>query len=352
MENDNTVIKINLEALAGRIYTFDPGIEANKTHNLYYGSNLCCTGYSKYDMSALAKIACEKYIVENKLIRREGDARSVEIRFEFPDFYLIINRQCHIYPNNDVGKTLLILPKSRYINGFTRNNFYKTIVNFYHKYINEEYTHNDTYPIEILSSKVFEFKNQKLYPIVKFFCNGKNHSDYLYPKFYRIIRNNRFKLNQPEFKNDLKNMEFSLGFEIYADMKTITITINYNKNTILSVKTSECISVYEIQFNHYYYDGKDFSLGKYNFYSTAAFEKEILDQIYNYYCMNISFNCEYLLNRLKHRKTNKELIRNIIYMKPAVKMFIMAVMYGNRTEERQYPLLNSLVVRKILEEYY
>ena len=43
-------------------------------------------------MSTLASIACEKHIVENKLLRREGDARTVEIRFDFPEFYIIINR--------------------------------------------------------------------------------------------------------------------------------------------------------------------------------------------------------------------------------------------------------------------
>ena len=31
----------NLSALAGSIYTFDPLIERNKTHNLYYGINEC-----------------------------------------------------------------------------------------------------------------------------------------------------------------------------------------------------------------------------------------------------------------------------------------------------------------------
>ena len=112
--NNDEILKTNFKALAGQIYTFNPGIEANKTHNMYHGSNSCATGFSKYDMSALATIACEKYIVENKLIRREGDARSVEIRFEFPDFYLIINRQCHIYPNNDVGKTNVIFQQGRF----------------------------------------------------------------------------------------------------------------------------------------------------------------------------------------------------------------------------------------------
>ena len=351
MDNDE-IIKTNLQALAGKIYTFNPGIEPNKTHNLYYGSNLCATGFSKYDMSAMADIACEKYIVENKLIRREGDARSVEIRFEFSDFFLIINRQCQIYPNNNVGRTLLVLPKSRYINGFTRFSFYDTIINFYHKYINEEYTYKVDYPIEILSDKVFDFKNQKYYPLVKFYYNGKVYADCLYPKFYRVIRNNRFSLDKAEFINDIKNMIFTLGFEIYADMKLISIEVKYNSKEILNVELSEPIDILGIHFNHYYYNGEDFLLGKYNFYSSHQFEKEILRQIYNYYTNNICFNCEYLLNKLKHRNMHKQIIRKIIYMKPAVKMFIMAVMYGNRTEGREYRLLNELVVRKILEEYY
>ena len=151
----------NLAALSGSIYTFDPLIEPNKTHNLYHGVNECSTGYSKYNMCALSSIACEKYIVENKLLRREGDARTVETRFDFPDYYIIVNKQSYVYPNHHVGKTLLILPKSRYINGFTKYNVWETAINYYHKYINELYTNDNSYPLEVLKKKVFEFKNQK-----------------------------------------------------------------------------------------------------------------------------------------------------------------------------------------------
>ena len=44
------------------------------------------------------------------------------------------------------------------------------------------------------------------------------------------------------------------------------------------------------------------------------------------------------------------IIRKIIYTKPAVKLFILAVM--TERDNSAYPLLNTLVVRKILEEFF
>ena len=109
----------------------------------------------KNDHKILQIFEMIKYIVENKLLRREGDARTVETRFDFPDYYIIVNKQSYVYPNHHVGKTLLILPKSRYINGFTKYNVWETAINYYHKYINELYTNDNSYPLEVLKKKVF-----------------------------------------------------------------------------------------------------------------------------------------------------------------------------------------------------
>tara|TARA_Y100000389_G_C17460240_1_gene521159 strand:+ start:2116 stop:3168 length:1053 start_codon:yes stop_codon:yes gene_type:complete len=343
--------KTNLEALAGKIYTFGYGdIEVGKIHNMYHGLNTDATGYSKYDISGLSNIACERYIVENKLLRKEGDARSVEIRFEFSDFYLIVNRQSYVYPNHHVGKTVLILPKNRFINGFKTHSCFETIVNYYHKYLNEEYTNHNVYPVDMSQSNILSFKSQKLFPMVIFSYNGIEYSDYLYPLYYRVTRNNSYKIDSLDFKNDVPNMEFKLGFNLYADIKNIQIEIDYKLGKITNVNLSSNIEIREIHFNHYYYNGKDFELGRYNFHSTLEFESEMLRQIYQYYCSNIDFEVGYLLNKLKYRNKHMDLIRKIIYMKPAVKLFILATMvprYG-----LEYPLLNTLVIRKILEEFY
>ncbi len=348
--DDSGIIKENLISLTGSIYTFNPGIEPSKIHNMYHGLNNSATGYSKYDISVMSNIACEKYIVENKLIRKEGDARSVEIRFEFPEFYLIVNRQSYIYPNHHVGKTVLILPKCRYVNGFTSHSFYETLVNYYHKYLNEEYTNYNVYPLKMIQDKVFDFKNQKYYPVIIFKYKGTNYHDYLYPKFYKVVRNNKYFLNDTKFKDDVHNMEFKIGFEFYADVKTINLEISYNLGKIISVKVEPAIQIQSIHFNHYYYNGTDFSLGRYNFSSTVEFESEILRQIYQYYCAKIDFDCEYMLNRMKHRNDHKEIIKKIIYMKPAVKLFVFATMIPRNGLE--YPLLNTLVIRRILEDFY
>ncbi len=343
-------LKDNISVLAGRIYTFNTNIEPTKRHNMYYGINDCPTGYSKYNISEMSNIACEKYIVENKLLRKEGDARSVEIRFDFSEFYLIINRQSFIYPNHHVGKTILILPKSRYINGFKSHSCYETLVNYFHKYLNEEYTNYDVYPLEMLQNKIFDFKNQKYYPLVIFNYNGIEYQDYLYPSLYRVKTNNKYNVYDPRFKDDVKNMVFNLAFEIYADIKTLHIEITYKLGRIIGINTSYNLDIKSIHFNHFYYKGSDFEIGRYNFHSSVEFESEILRQIYRYYRSKIDFNTEFLLNRLKYRKEHTGIIRKIIYTKPAVKLFILAVM--TERDNLAYPLLNTLVVRKILEEFF
>jgi hypothetical protein len=145
-------------------------------------------------------------------------------------------------------------------------------------------------------------------------------------------------------------MEFKIVFELYADVKTINLEIKYKIGKIISITTEPLFEIQNIHFNHYYYDGADFTLGRYNFYSTVEFESEMLRQVYQYYCAKIDFDCEYMLNRMKHRNNHKEIIRKIIYMKPAVKLFILATMIPRNGIE--YPLLNTLVIRKILEEFY
>ena len=57
-----------------------------------------------------------------------------------------------------VGKTLLVLPKCRYINGFTKYNVWETVINYYHKYINELYTNDNSYPLEVLKKKYLNLK--------------------------------------------------------------------------------------------------------------------------------------------------------------------------------------------------
>ena len=342
--------KKNLAALSGSIYTFDPLIDKGTTHNLYYGVNECSTGYSKYNMCALSTIACEKYIVENKLLRREGDARTVEIRFDFPEYYMIVNRQSYVYPNHHVGKTLLILPKSRYINGFTKYNVWETLINYYHKYINELYTNDNSYPLEVLQKKVFDFKNQKYYPTIVFDYCGVQYADHLYPLYYKVVTNNVYKIDNEAFPLDIKNMVFKIGFELYINVNSLKIEVTYKLGKILNVSCSNNLNIKSIHFNHYHYNGDDFFLGRYNFHSTKEFEYEILRQIYQYYTSKIDFDCQYILNRLRYRDCHKNLIKKIIYMKPAVKLFIFATMIPR--EENTFPLLNTLVLRKILEEFY
>ncbi|OUV75508.1 MAG: hypothetical protein CBC83_02510 [Flavobacteriales bacterium TMED123] len=342
--------KENLAALAGTIYTFDPLIERGKTHNLYHGVNQCSTGYSKYNMCELSSIACEKYIVENKLLRREGDARTVETRFDFPDYYIIVNKQSYVYPNHHVGKTLLILPKSRYINGFTKYNVWETAINYYHKYINELFTNDNSYPLEVLKKKVFEFKNQKYYPTLVFNYNGTQYADHLYPLYYKVVINNVYKIDHIDFKNDIKNMVFKIGFELYINVNSIKVEVTYKMGKIIKVSCSNYLNVKSIHFNHYYYNGNDFSIGRYNFYSSIEFEREMLNQIYQYYTSKIDFDCGYILNKMRYRECHRDILKKILYMKPAVKLFIFATMIPR--DELKYPLLNSLVVRKIVEEFY
>ena len=342
--------KENLAALAGNIYTFDPLVERGKTHNLYYGVNECSTGYSKYNMCELSSIACEKYIVENKLLRREGDARTVETRFDFPDYYIIVNKQSYVYPTHHVGKTLLVLPKCRYINGFTKYNVWETVINYYHKYINELYTNDNSYPLEVLKKKVFEFKNQKYYPTLVFNYNGKQYADHLYPLYYKVITNNVYKIDHIDFKNDIKNMVFKIGFELYINVNSIKVEVTYKMGKIIKVSCSNYLNVKSIHFNHYNYNGNDFSIGRYNFYSTIEFEQEMLRQIYQYYTSKIDFDCGYILNKMRYRECHRQILKKILYMKPAVKLFILATMIPR--DGLKYPLLNTLVVRKIVEEFY
>ena len=342
--------KENLTALAGNIYTFDPLIERGKTHNLYHGKNECSTGYSKYNMCELSSIACEKYIVENKLLRREGDARTVETRFDFPDYYIIVNKQSYVYPTHHVGKTLLVLPKCRYINGFTKYNVWETVINYYHKYINELYTNDNSYPLEVLKKKVFEFKNQKYYPTLVFNYNGTQYADHLYPLYYKVVTNNVYKIDHINFKNDIKNMVFKMGFELYINVNSIKVEVTYKMGRIIKVSCSKNLNVKSIHFNHYNYNGNDFSIGRYNFYSSIEFEQEMLRQIYQYYTSKIDFDCGYILNKMRYRECHRQILKKILYMKPAVKLFIFATMIPRDTVK--YPLLNTLVVRKIVEEFY
>ena len=301
-------------------------------------------------MCELSSIACEKFIVENKLLRREGDARTVETRFDFPDYYIIVNKQSYVYPNHHVGKTLLILPKSRYINGFTKYNVWETAINYYHKYINELYTNDNSYPLEVLKKKVFEFKNQKYYPTLVFNYNGTQYADHLYPLYYKVITNNVYKIDHIDFKNDIKNMVFKMGFELYINVNSIKVEVTYKMGKIIKVSCSNyqmykvfilIITIIMVM---------TFQSVDTIFIRLLNLNRKCFIRYTIYYTSKIDFDCGYILNKMRYRECHREILKKILYMKPAVKLFILVTMIPR--EGIKYPLLNSLVVRKIVEEFY
>lgn len=342
----NKIFHDNLNSLANPEYNFinnDSFIS-----NLYKGSGT--SGYSKFYINELSIDACSKYIVENKFIRSEKDLRTVELRFEFNDFFLISNRQSYLYTNNNYHKTLLILPKSRIKNYYNNSNVYETLTMIFHSFINTQFTKNN----KILYEKTFDdFNCQKRYPIITFKYKNNLYKENIYPVFYKIKKNNKYNITHKNFINDINNMIFILEFMFYVNGTKINIEIEYKIDKIIKImkiSKPKDIDIECINFNHYYFNckknKKNYSLVNKIDLKSPLVSKELMKQIDNYYKMNIDFECYFILNKIKNNE-NRRNVRNIVFKKPSNKLFIYAVLVPHKN--KSYPLLNSLVIEKILD---